>query len=71
MRVHRSSDPLYDFAMRERERQEWEDSLPHCVCCGDPIDEYVWHINDETLCDDCAREKYRRDVEDYVGGDRL
>ena len=60
MSVYVSSDPDADFVRRDREQQEWEDSLPHCECCGDPIDDYVWEIDGEVLCDDCAREKYRR-----------
>ena len=66
MRVHRSGDPLYDFAMREREQQEWEDSLPLCDCCEQPIDDYVYDIGGEILCIQCMIEKYRRDAEDYV-----
>lgn len=63
MGVFRSGDPLFDFAMREREQQEWEDSLPRCDRCSEPIDDYVWEINEEILCEDCAREKYRRSVD--------
>ena len=66
MSVYVSSDPDADFLRRDREQQEWEDSLPHCECCGDPIDDYVWEIDDEILCDECAKAKFRRDVEDYL-----
>ena len=66
MGVYVSSDPDADFLRRDREQQEWEDSLPHCECCGDPIDDYVWEIDDEILCDECAKAKFRRDVEDYL-----
>ena len=66
MSVYVSSDPDADFVRRDREQQEWEDSLPHCECCGDPIDDYVWEIDDEILCDECAKAKFRRDVEDYL-----
>lgn len=66
MSVYRSGDPTFDFKRWEREQQEWEDSLPRCECCGEPIDDYVWSIDGQILCEDCAREKYRRDVEDYL-----
>ena len=66
MSVYRSGDPYLDFKQCEREQQEWEDSLPRCECCGEPIYEYVWIILDEILCEDCAKTKFRRDVEDYV-----
>lgn len=69
MMVYYSDNPARDFARRDADQQAWEDSLPHCECCGEPLDEYVWNIDDQILCDDCAREKYRRDVEDFVGGD--
>lgn len=66
MGVYRGADPVTDFHLWEREQQEWEDSLPRCEDCGEPIDEYVWNIDDQILCEDCARKKYRRDAEDYV-----
>ena len=66
MSVHRSGSPLFDYAMWDKEQQEWEAKLPHCECCGEPIDDRVWNIVGEILCDDCAREKYMRDVEDYL-----
>lgn len=66
MSVHRSGDPLYDLAMREKEQQEWEDSLPCCDCCGEKVDDYVYDIDGEILCIQCMIEKYRRDAEDYL-----
>ena len=66
MSCFRSDDPARDFSRRDAAQQEWEDNLPHCECCGEPIDEYIWNIDDEILCEGCAREMYRRDVEDYV-----
>ena len=66
MSAFRSGDPVADFRRWEREQQEWEDSLPRCEHCGEPIDEFVWEIDGEILCDDCARAAYRHDVEDYV-----
>ena len=53
MSVHRSGDPLFDFAMREREQQEWEDSLPCCERCKEKIDDYVYDIDGEILCIQC------------------
>ena len=68
MSVYRSDNPDFDLKRWEREQQEWEDSLPRCEGCGEPIDEYVWEIDDEILCEECAKAKFRRDVEDYMGG---
>ena len=63
MSVYRSGDPVADFARWDKAQQEWEAKLPKCECCGEPIDDWVWNINGEILCDDCAREKYRRSVD--------
>lgn len=66
MSIFRSNDPIADFQRRERERQEWEDSLPCCDRCKEKIDDYVYDIDGEILCIQCMIDKYRRDVEDYV-----
>ena len=66
MSVYRSDNPDFDFRQWEREQQEWEDSLPRCEGCGEPIDDYVYEIDGQILCLDCVNEKYRRDAEDYV-----
>lgn len=64
--VFYSDDPIADYDRYDRERQEWEDSLPHCEHCGEPGDDFVWEIEGEILCDDCAIAKYRRNLGDYV-----
>jgi formylmethanofuran dehydrogenase subunit E len=61
----RSDDPIRDFAKWEREQQAWEDSLPRCDSCGEPVDDYVFDIDGEVLCIECMIAKYRRDAEDY------
>ena len=63
MSAYYSGDPGFDFSAWEKDQQAWEDNLPHCECCGEPIDEYIWHIDDQILCEDCAKEKYRRSVD--------
>jgi transposase len=66
MSIFRSNDPIADFQRRERERQEWEDSLPHSDHCDEPVDDYVYDIDGEILCIQCMIDKYRRDAEDYA-----
>lgn len=40
---------------------------PICECCGDPIhDDYVWDTPDGTLCEDCAKQMYRKNIENYL-----
>lgn len=66
MSYFRSDDLDRDLRNCAMAQQEWEDSLPKCERCGESIDDYVWEIDDEILCENCARVKYRRDAEDYV-----
>ena len=61
-----TDDPIRDFHRHDREQQDWEDSLPHCECCGDAVDDYVYDISGEILCIKCLVARYRRDVEDYL-----
>ena len=64
--VYRTNDPVADFLRRDREQQEWEDSLPHCDRCGEIIDDYVYEIDGLIYCMGCMDDKYRRNVEDYL-----
>lgn len=66
MSIFRSADLDADIRRRDKEQQDWEDSLPHCEKCGCAIDDYVWEIDDEILCEDCAADKYRKSAEDYL-----
>jgi formylmethanofuran dehydrogenase subunit E len=66
MSVFRSDDPVRDFDRRDREQQDWEDSLPRCERCGEILDTYLYEIDDEILCEGCMERKYRRNVEDYL-----
>lgn len=66
MCAYRTNDPVADFLRRDREQQEWEDSLPHCDRCGEIIDDYVYEIDGLIYCMECVDDKYRRNVEDYL-----
>ena len=67
MSVYRSGDPDADFRRREAEQQAWEDSLPKCQRCGDPMDDYVFDLGSgEILCQDCVVAKYRKKAEGYL-----
>ena len=66
MSVFRSADLDADIRRWDEAQQAYEDGLPHCENCGEPIYDYVWLIDDEILCEGCAAHKYRRNVEDYV-----
>ena len=62
MGVYRSGDPDFDFRKWDQEQQAWEDSLPKCDICGDPIDDHVYEIEDIRYCVSCMEKKYRRSV---------
>ena len=64
--VYRTNDPVADFLRRDRDQQEWEDSLPRCDRCGEIIDDYVYEIDGLIYCMECMDDKYRRNVEDYL-----
>ena len=63
MTYFRSDDLDRDLRNCAKAQQAWEDSLPHCDRCGEFIDDFLWEIDGEFLCDDCAKEKYRRSVD--------
>lgn len=66
MSVYRTDDPIADFNRRDREQAAWEDSLPKCAICHEPLDDYIWAINGQILCEFHAEKKYRQNVEDYM-----
>lgn len=65
MSAYRSDNPFADFDRWDADQQEQMDRLPHCECCREPIVDYVWEIDGQILCEECAKEEYRKDAEDY------
>ncbi len=58
------ANTLYD---RE---EEYENRLPTCGGCGEKITgEYLYDVDDELFCEECFNERYRKNVEDYIGGE--
>lgn len=57
----------YDlWEAHDREQAEELEKLPVCDCCGERIqDEYYYEIDGEILCEECLKDRYRRDTEDY------
>lgn len=52
-----TDDPVRDAMHRDRETQEWLDSLPVCACCRQPIqDKRYFEIEDVSVCSDCLRD---------------
>ena len=56
---------LYD--MYDRERQAEIDKLPNCDYCNKPIvDDYLFDINEELICERCMHDHFRKDVDLYI-----
>lgn len=64
MSYFRLGDPLDDFDRLEREREEFEATLPVCDYCDEHIhEEHYYEINGEKLCQKCLDDHFRRTVE--------
>ena len=59
-------DALDDFRAYDAVQAAIEEALPKCSCCGEPIQEKMYKIGGETLCEDCLDWKYAESVEDYM-----
>jgi NADH pyrophosphatase NudC (nudix superfamily) len=60
---------VFDFQLAERDARDlkWEELHPICCKCGWQIqDEHYYDVEDEVLCEDCMKEKYRRSTDDYI-----
>lgn len=57
-----------DYATQEdNKRASLEDKLPKCDLCGEPIyDDYCYEINGEVICEECLKEHYRHETENYM-----
>ena len=57
-------------ALYDREA-EYEESLPTCDCCGEPIqDEDLYDFDGVLICEECVldyvRENFRKKTENYM-----
>lgn len=66
--MHRTDDPLADFAANEWEKEKAAELLPECDYCGEKIfDEYCYEINGEYICEDCLNAHFRKLTMDLMG----
>ena len=62
-----TDDPVKDFDRYDEEQTTKFKQLPLCSYCCDPIiDDYLYEINDEVICEGCINEIFRKNVEDYI-----
>ena len=67
MGIHRTDDPLADFARHEAEQEAWLAKRPVCADCDEPIqDDHYFDINGEAICPDCMEGNYRKEIGDYI-----
>ena len=60
-------DYLDQWSEHNRQQEEALNKLPKCCECGGAIqDEYCFVINDETICERCLVDNYRKSTEDLV-----
>ena len=57
-----TDDPVRDWDRHCEEQERWLAKLPKCDSCGDAIDEYMYVIDDEVLCENCMNDLYRKEV---------
>lgn len=57
----------YDmWEAQDIERERRRARLPVCETCGEPIqDEHFYDINDEFICEECLKNNFRKNTEDY------
>ena len=62
-----TGDPYADFVQHDIEQQRWLEKLPVCVFCGEHIqDDFVFYINGEIICEECANDNFRQPTENFI-----
>lgn len=62
-----TDDPIADFHRHDAEQQEALEKCPKCSMCDEYIqDDYLYEINDEVVCEECLKDNFRKNVEDYI-----
>lgn len=55
------------FEKRDREQADWEERLPVCEHCEQPImDEYCYPLGDEYYCPSCMDKLFKKPTSDYM-----
>ena len=63
----RKGDPDRDFDRYDMALAQREAKLPVCDKCGKPInDDIYFDIDGEVLCEECLRDLYERNTEDWL-----
>ena len=55
------------FNAHDAEQQREAGRLPKCDYCGKTImDEHLYDINGDVICEDCMKDNFRKPVENYI-----
>lgn len=63
-----TDDPHADYDRWEREQWQQEQNLilPTCAYCAETLEDYLYNINGELLCEKCMNEHYREDASEHI-----
>lgn len=62
-----TDDPVKDYDRYAEEQDKQLQKLPKCSICDEHIqDDYFYEINDEVVCEECIKDNFRKNVEDYI-----
>lgn len=62
-----TDDPIADYYAYEDEQAKALEKYPVCSCCEEHIvDDYLYDIDGDLICEDCLKEYYRKSTDDYI-----
>lgn len=65
--MYYTDNPVADAERYEADRENELQKYPVCCNCGEHIqDEYCYLINDEFLCEECLKNDFRRNTDDFI-----
>lgn len=67
IKMNWTDDPVRDHDRYQEEQNKWLEKMPVCSICDEYIqDDYLYEINDEVICEECLKDNFRKNVEDYI-----
>ena len=66
-----TDDPIADAEAYLDEQAKYEERFPVCTICGEHIlDDNLYDIEGEIYCEECLKECFLKDTEDYIEEDK-
>lgn len=64
--MHYTDDPIRDAENYQADQERRLESRPVCDICNQPImDEYIYHVDEYAVCEECALE-YLKDNRELI-----